>query len=71
VELEQGFPANFIFGQELMVWEALTVRAGLSSEPLRFSVGIAVPIKKMRVDVGIRTHSELGISKSAGLTFRK
>ncbi|MBN1150497.1 hypothetical protein JXA84_04665 [candidate division WOR-3 bacterium] len=56
---EMGYPLRVSFGQEYGVSEYLLLRAGIQTEPVRFSAGLTVKYAHFEVDYSIVQHSIL------------
>ena len=64
------FPASVRGGIEVSPVSALTLRAGITTTPVRFMGGISVHLGPLRADVAAEQHQELGWSPSASLRVR-
>jgi hypothetical protein len=71
MELEKDYPLVIRFGQELFFFNCMYLRAGISTEPLAFSLGIGFIWKGMGAEVAIQNHPDLGLTKGAGISYRK
>ena len=57
------------FGMEYMPFDDFKIRAGISSSPLRPSLGVGYRITGIDIDAGMVYHSVLGVSMGVGLSF--
>ena len=57
------------FGMEYMPLDDFKIRAGISSSPLRPSLGVGYKIAGIDIDAGMIYHSVLGVSIGVGLSF--
>ena len=57
------------FGMEYMPFDDFKIRAGISSSPLRPSLGVGYRIARIDIDIGMIYHSVLGVSTGIGLSF--
>lgn len=59
---EIGFPLRIAFGQEYGISEYLTLRAGIQTEPVRFSAGFSLNYTGFALDYAVIQHSVLPIT---------
>ena len=57
------------FGMEYMPLDDFKIRAGITSSPLRPSLGVGYRIAGIDIDAGMIYHSILGVSMGVGLSF--
>ena len=57
------------YGMEYMPLDDFTIRAGITSSPLRPSLGVGYRIAGIDLDAGMIYHSVLGVSIGLGLSF--
>jgi len=57
------------FGIEYMPLDDFKIRAGITSSPLRPSLGVGYSIAGIDIDAGMIYHSVLGVSIGVGLSF--
>jgi hypothetical protein len=62
------FPLSARAGVEVAPVEALAVRAGVTTEPTRFSAGAGVRVGHLAADVAAEQHLDLGWSPSVALS---
>ena len=62
-------PVAGTFGIEYMPLDDFKIRAGLTSSPLRPSLGVGYSIAGIDIDAGMIYHSVLGVSMGIGLSF--
>jgi hypothetical protein len=62
-------PVAGAFGLEYMPLDDFKIRAGISSSPLRPSLGVGYSIAGIDIDAGMVYHSILGVSIGVGLSF--
>ena len=62
-------PVAGTFGMEYMPLEDFKIRAGITSSPLRPSLGVGYRIAEIDIDAGMIYHSVLGVSMGVGLSF--
>lgn len=63
-----GQATRVCFGQELrIIRDHLTLRAGMQTEPIRFSAGLRTGIKNIHVDYALRTHALTPLEHSFGI----
>ena len=62
-------PVTGSFGMEYMPFDDFKIRAGISSSPLRPSLGVGYRITGIDIDAGMVYHSVLGVSMGVGLSF--
>lgn len=59
-EKEENFENNFHLGQEICLNKLILIRAGYETKPGRFSGGLGIKIKPVRIDYSIFAHPVLG-----------
>ena len=62
------FPLALRGGIELRPVRAFAIRAGATSEPVRFTVGSGISVGPVAADLAAEQHADLGWSPSAALT---
>lgn len=68
---EPGMRTRVAFGQELeIIPENFILRAGVHTEPVRFTFGLGTGFKKVRVDYALATHPVLPLTHNLGLMIR-
>ncbi|MCI0474294.1 MAG: hypothetical protein L0Y76_11990 [Ignavibacteria bacterium] len=68
ISKQVGMPTRIAVGQEFQIIEDyLTVRAGVSTEPIRFAMGLRTGLKNIFIDYAVTTHSELAWTHNFGL----
>ncbi|MGB9742183.1 MAG: UPF0164 family protein [candidate division WOR-3 bacterium] len=71
VAKEPGIRTQFAFGQEFeVVADYLSLRAGVETEPVRFSFGVGTGFRKVGVDYALITHPVLPFSHNFGVRVR-
>ncbi len=63
------YSTGYRAGVEFSPHEIITLRVGTQSEQSRLFGGIGINIFSIKIDYGIATHSELGLTHSIGITF--
>lgn len=66
---EVGYPVRIAFGQEFTLSEYLMLRAGIQTEPVRFSGGITISYSGFNIDYAIIQHSELPFTHQIALGY--
>lgn len=66
VDKEVDFPVSFRGGLEVQPVEVLFLRAGVTTEPVRFSAGVGVALGILRADVAAERHEVIGWTPSFG-----
>ena len=56
-------------GIEVRPVDALALRVGAGSEPVRFSAGAGVVVGPLRADLAVELHQELGMTPAVGVAF--
>ena len=70
VEKEPGTGTRIAVGQEFrIIRNHLTLRAGLQTNPVRFSAGLRTGTEKLHVEYALRTHPLLPLEHDVGLLF--
>jgi hypothetical protein len=74
VSKEVGKDFRVMAGQELEIIPktsliGLTLRAGVSTEPVRFAFGCGISLKMINIDYALFTHSELPLTHNVGLNI--
>lgn len=54
-------------GAEVLPVEALALRVGVSTEPVRFTAGAGVRVGGLRADVAVERHETLGLTPAVGV----
>lgn len=54
-------------GGEVVLAEALALRAGVSTAPVRFTAGAGVRVGPLRADLAVESHETLGLTPAVGL----
>jgi hypothetical protein len=68
---EPGMRTRFCFGQEFeVVPEYLILRAGVQTEPVRFSFGLGTGFRKIGIDYALITHPVLPFSHNFGVRVK-
>jgi hypothetical protein len=65
------YPTQVRIGQELTMAGILAVRAGIQTQPARFSAGCGIHWKDIRIDYGFVSHYALGASHQVTITVGK
>jgi hypothetical protein len=63
------FPADIRVGAEYVIFGKLFLRAGMASEPSRFSVGMGFDFGAGCIDYAFYTHPDLGVTHAVSLSF--
>lgn len=66
VDKEVDFPISFRGGLEVQPVEVLFLRAGFTTEPVRFSTGVGVRVGILRADVSAERHEWIGWTPGFG-----
>ncbi|MEP0548485.1 MAG: hypothetical protein ABJF88_16225 [Rhodothermales bacterium] len=66
VDKDVDFPVSFRGGLEVQPVDVLFLRAGFSTEPVRFSTGVGVAVGILRADVAAERHDVLGWTPAFG-----
>jgi hypothetical protein len=66
VDKDVDFPISFRGGVEVQPVEVLSLRAGFTTEPVRFSTGVGVGVGVLRADVAAERHEVLGWTPAFG-----
>jgi hypothetical protein len=67
---EVGKATRIAFGQEFQIVEnLLTLRAGVQTEPVRFSFGLGTGTGNIRLDYALLTHADLPLTHNVGLSI--
>ncbi len=61
------YPVSVRAGLELLPVEALALRAGIATEPTRFSAGAGIRLGLLRADLAAEQHQDLGWTPAAAL----
>ena len=69
VNNSKDYPVGGTFGLEYMPLDDFKIRAGITSSPLRPSLGVGYSIAGIDIDAGMIYHSVLGVSIGVGLSF--
>jgi len=64
------FPGELRWGFEFRVLEPLALRAGVATNPSRFTAGLSFGSKKLQLDYAFYTHNDLGLSQQFSVSFR-
>lgn len=64
------YPFSYRVGVQYELHEIVTIRSGITEEPSRLFGGIGIAISMFRLDYGVASHTELGLTHSLGITFR-
>lgn len=67
---EVGKDTRFAFGQEFSILKNLTLRAGVSTEPIRASFGVGLSVQNFLLDYSVVTHEVLPLTHIFGLTYK-
>lgn len=67
LEKDIRYNPSFKFGIEYDLIEYLSLRAGTSNEPSRFTAGIGINYSLFSLDYAFFTHQDLGLSHQAGI----
>lgn len=62
------FPLSLRAGLEVMPVQALALRAGVTTEPTRFTTGVGVRVSRLAADVAAERHEVLGWSPAFSLS---
>lgn len=63
------YPMEFMIGIEYAVIEPVRLRTGTSVEPSLLNAGIGIAFSFIQLDYGFSSHTELGLTHQASLTF--
>lgn len=63
------FPADFRVGAEYTFFDRLFLRAGMATEPSRFSAGLGFDFGKGVIDYAIYSHTDLGVTHAVSASF--
>lgn len=66
VDKDVDFPISFRGGLEVQPVDVLSLRAGFTTEPVRFSTGVGVAVGVLRADVAAERHEVLGWTPAFG-----
>ncbi len=66
VDKDVDFPLSFRGGLEVQPVDVLFLRAGFTTEPVRFSTGVGVAVGILRADVAAERHDVLGWTPAFG-----
>jgi hypothetical protein len=66
VDKDVDFPISFRGGVEVQPVDVLFLRAGFTTEPVRFSTGVGVAVGVLRADVAAERHEVLGWTPAFG-----
>ena len=66
---ESGFDPQLKFGQEITISENLTLRFGINTEPVRYSVGTGFNWEIMKIDYAFLSHPILAQTHKVSLRF--
>ena len=66
VDKDVDFPVSFRGGLEVQPVDVLFLRAGFTTEPVRFSTGVGVAVGILRADVAAERHDVLGWTPAFG-----
>jgi len=66
---EKGFPAELRAGVCYSLFECLEVRAGATDAPETYSAGAGLLLSSLRLDYGMTSHPDLGLSHHFALTI--
>ena len=66
VDKDVDFPISFRGGVEVQPVDVLSLRAGFTTEPVRFSTGVGVAVGILRADVAAERHEVLGWTPAFG-----
>jgi hypothetical protein len=69
IEKTNKLPMVFKTGVEYNLNQSISIRAGMSCTPLKFTGGAGFHLGKMLFDIAFSYHGNLGFTPSAGLTF--
>ena len=69
IEKNTFLPTNAKIGLEYQIIEKIQLRAGVNSNPNRFSFGIGYLVNKLQLNVAASYHDFLGFSPSLGIRF--
>jgi len=64
---DEDFGLELRAGVEVLPVPMLALRAGVSSEPVRFTGGAGVVVGRLRADVAVEVHETLGVTPAVGL----
>jgi len=69
---ELGYPIRIAYGQEFSISEYLILRAGVQTEPVRFSGGITISFNGPSLDYSVIQHSSLPLTHiiAVGYSFK-
>lgn len=67
LEKDIRFNPSFQFGIEYEIIEYLSLRAGTSNEPSRFTAGLGINYSIFSLDYAFFTHQDLGLTHQAGI----
>ncbi len=69
VEKDLDYPASFKGGLEYKVVEILSLRAGVSTQPIQSSFGIGLHVKGLNIDLTSAYHQILGFTPGVGISY--
>lgn len=69
VEKDIDFDTRMKFGIEYVMWEKLTVRGGVATNPTEYSGGVGVSLRNFKADLAFYKHQYLGYTPSIALSY--
>ena len=66
---EVGKDTRLCFGQEFQILKNITLRAGLSTQPIKASFGIGLLIKNIEIDYSVLNHEVLPMTHIIGVSY--
>lgn len=69
-EKEKNYDYRYAFGAIQIIHPTLFVSTGFISNPDQFSAGLCLKINNLDLNYAVRTHPELNMTHSAGITYR-
>ncbi len=69
IEKDTALPYNAKFGLEYQVADNIQLRAGMNSNPNRFSFGVGYLVNQLQLNVAATYHDVLGFSPAVGFRF--
>ena len=64
------FPTRMGFGCEYQIFQNLSLRVGVGSNPATFSGGMGIRLRSFQLDYGLSSHQVLGLTHAVGVTLR-
>jgi hypothetical protein len=69
-EKDVDYKAVFKLGMEYKIVEKLSLRTGISTQPVQMHYGMGLNLKKFIIDYALITHPQLGFSNQLSVSYR-